>query len=297
MMNSYRRLAGRAPPMSALLQTRQLPLPRAHQHDFGRRFSVLSTLKRSNSLFINQDGNDEQKQRSVFPRISIVQPLSTHHDAFSTSKPTTESDDDDKPSNKYSHRVSDMKQNMRERAGSFRNSARQNLQSFKNDPRSQTKAGAKSVTAMLKQYGPVFVATYMSVYLTTLGCLFLGVESGFLDPAGLFSSLGHATTQGSAKGETLSTVQLVTDFMRHHAWLEQYAPYFERNPEVANLAVAWIAVKFTEPVRLALSVAVTPKIAQYFGYATKKVVLVEVDKDVDAKQVEDALNDEKDSRR
>jgi hypothetical protein len=87
---------------------------------------------------------------------------------------------------------------------------------------------------------------------------------------GLFNLLGHASSEGAAQGETVSTVQVAVDFMRRHAWMEPYAPYVERNPSIANLAVAWIAVKFTEPARLAVAVAVTPRIARHFGYVQPK---------------------------
>lgn len=245
--------------------------------DNRRSLSVLSYFSRVNPLesigLGSQDARAKQSHPKL-PRISIL-PMSTHN-TFSTNKPHHD-DAETAEQRQYAARMADMRRNMRERAGSIRESARQNLQDFKDDPRSRTAAGAKSVTAMLKQYGPVFVATYMSVYFTTLGALFLGVESGLMDPVGLFNMLGHVTTEGAAHGETVSTVQIVIDFMRNHAWLEPYAHYFEKNPEVANLAVAWIAVKFTEPARLAVSVAITPRIARHFGYTTK----VENEKDRD----------------
>jgi hypothetical protein len=119
---------------------------------------------------------------------------------------------------------------------------------------------------MLRQYGPVFLGTYLSVYFCTLGALFLGVESGIMDPAGLFQMLGHGD---DASGETKNTVKLVVDFMEQYEFTSKYAHVVEKRPEVANLAVAWIAVKFTEPLRLAVSLAITPRIARYFGIKPK----------------------------
>ncbi len=34
----------------------------------------------------------------------------------------------------------------------------------------------------------------------------------------------------------------------------------ELNPKHGNFAVAWVATKFTEPIRLGLSIAITPRI-------------------------------------
>jgi hypothetical protein len=127
---------------------------------------------------------------------------------------------------------------------------------------------------MLRQYGPVFLGVYISVYFATLGALFLGVESGIMDPAGLFEMLGHSD---DATGETKNTVKLVIEFLEHYEFTAKYIPLVERRPEVANFAVAWIAVKFTEPLRLAVSLAITPRIARYFGIKPKPLSAEESD--------------------
>ena len=81
--------------------------------------------------------------------------------------------------------------------------------------------------------------------------------------------LGHADDDTS--GETINTVKLVIDFMEQYEFTSKYVHIVEKRPEVANLAVAWIAVKFTEPLRLATSLAITPRIARYFGIQPKEV--------------------------
>ena len=68
--------------------------------------------------------------------------------------------------------------------------------------------------------------------MSTLGGLFLGVQSGILDPVVLFGWFGHADA-----GETKNTVQLVVDFMNDHTLTQPYAELVERNPAMANLAV------------------------------------------------------------
>jgi hypothetical protein len=58
----------------------------------------------------------------------------------------------------------------------------------------------------------------------------------------------------------------------------------ERNPHMANLAVAWIATKFTEPIRLGFAVLIVPKIARTLGFANK-TAFEEEDVDKGAKGV------------
>jgi Protein of unknown function (DUF1279) len=151
----------------------------------------------------------------------------------------------------------------------MRDTARGHYRDFREHPAKSARLGAKTFGGMLRQYGPVFLGTYMSVYFATLGGLFLGVESGVLDPAGLFHMLGHAGDDAS--GETINTVKLVIDFMEQYEFTSKYVHVIEKRPEVANLAVAWIAVKFTEPLRLAVSLAITPRIARYFGIQPNEV--------------------------
>ena len=43
------------------------------------------------------------------------------------------------------------------------------------------------------------------------------------------------------------------------------APWIEANPHFANFAVSWIAVKFTEPIRLPISFYFTPRVARWMG--------------------------------
>ena len=125
--------------------------------------------------------------------------------------------------------------------------------------------GAKSFSNMVQQYGPVFIGTYFSVYFTTLGSLFLGVESGVLDPAYIMSLVAE-------EGETTkSTVSIVSEFLEHYSWTAPYASKVQENPQMANLAVAWIATKFTEPLRLAFTGAITPRLARKFGYVVKEL--------------------------
>jgi Protein of unknown function (DUF1279) len=121
--------------------------------------------------------------------------------------------------------------------------------------------GAHSLRDMIQKYGRVFVFTYMTVYFSTLATLFAGIESGILDPAYVMSWV-------SDEADAKSTVDVVVDFMDHYAWTRPYKDYVQNNPEVANLGVAWIAVKFTEPIRFGTTVAIVPRLSRYLGYST-----------------------------
>jgi len=164
-------------------------------------------------------------------------------------------------------RATDMRHKATSKAALFRDSAQGHYRDFREDPSQSARTGAKSFGNMLRLYGPVFVGTYGAVYFGTLGFLFTCVESGVLDPVTLFDWLGHGGAESA--GETKSTVDYVVQFMENHALTKPYAHIIEKKPEVANLAVAWIAVKFTEPVRLAVSMAVTPRVARYFGFSPR----------------------------
>ena len=159
------------------------------------------------------------------------------------------------------------REELRCRAEDARDSARTHMQEFREHPGQSARDGAKTMGGMIRKYGPVFVGTYATVYFSTLALLFAGVESGVLDPIVLFSWLGQGGGAEGAGAE--STVQLVVDFMESHSFTQPYAHVIEKNPSVANLAVAWIAVKFTEPIRLGVSLTATPRVARYLGYNAK----------------------------
>lgn len=160
-----------------------------------------------------------------------------------------------------------MRERMRLRLQDSRTAAAAEWQEFKAHPAQTAKEGAKSVSGMLRKYGPVFVGTYGAVYFTTLGLLFCGVQSGLLDPLVLFSWLGGTPDESAA---AKSTVHLVVEWMEQHTITKPYAGLVERHPAGANLAVAWIAVKFTEPIRLAVALTLTPRVARYLGFRQKE---------------------------
>jgi hypothetical protein len=159
-------------------------------------------------------------------------------------KEDKEKDDKHKPSN------NEQEGYYRERAGYYGGQARH---------------GAKSFGGMMKKYGPVFFATYMGVYVSTVGGLYLGVESGVLDPAQMLDWI-----TGNHE-ETRSSAAVVAEIMGKYRLTEGFADICLEKPHVANLAIAWVATKFTEPIRIALTASIVPRIARHFNVGNKAV--------------------------
>jgi hypothetical protein len=49
--------------------------------------------------------------------------------------------------------------------------------------------------------------------------------------------------------------------------------YIRENPRVGTFAIAWVMTKFTEPIRLGVTVAVLPKLSKFL-YLRKKAAEV-----------------------
>mmetsp|Transcript_5578 Transcript_5578/g.13133 ORF Transcript_5578/g.13133 Transcript_5578/m.13133 type:complete len:221 (-) Transcript_5578:149-811(-) len=139
------------------------------------------------------------------------------------------------------------KMTMKERGDSARKAARK---------------GAKSAGEMFRTYGPIFVGTYLSVYAATLGGIFLGIESGVVDPAYVLSQVS------SNNDEVKSTVDVIIGVLDHYPWTRPAVPILEKHPELANLGVAWVATKFTEPLRLAITIPIVPRVSRAVGWTT-----------------------------
>jgi hypothetical protein len=114
-----------------------------------------------------------------------------------------------------------------------------------NDKDKNLKHGAK---ALFKEYGPVAVVTYLGVYVVTLSSIFLLYDNGF-------SPLDFG-------GDSNSMMTKVVNILNTTETTSKLIPYIETNPHAANFALAWITTKFTEPVRLVLTLAIVPRIAK-----------------------------------
>jgi hypothetical protein len=143
--------------------------------------------------------------------------------------------------------------------------------------------GAVSLRGLIQKYGWTFVGTYLGVYFVTLGTLFISVDSGLIDPVTITSiewpwhpsGVEDATTAGGGGGggdasntsssdqkDFDSAVEFVASYMKKFPWTAPYSDFVLRNPHLANLGIAWVATKLTEPIRLPVSIAIVRKIKQ-----------------------------------
>ena len=143
------------------------------------------------------------------------------------------------------------------------------------------KKGAFSVKELIQKYGWTFIGTYVSMYFVTLGSLFVAVDSGALDPMHLmdlklpFSIMdvaGEASqssttdtvpvdTTANDDHDAKSAVKVIVQKLGEYEFTKPYAPIVDKNPHIANLAIAWVATKVTEPIRLAITVAILPYVS------------------------------------
>ena len=109
-------------------------------------------------------------------------------------------------------------------------------------------------------YGWVGVGTYLSVYVSTLGVLYLALSSGLVGG---------------------NQVMSLVDFLG----MRDHFPA-DISPKSSSFIMAWVATKLTEPARLAISVLITPRVARALGRAPPKSkgqaakLVVEVAKEV-----------------
>ena len=87
-------------------------------------------------------------------------------------------------------------------------------------------------------YGPVGVVTYLSIYVSTLSAIYIGITSHLIP---------------------LSSVYSIFDALGATEYLQKLGP------KAGDFAIAWLTTKLTEPIRLAATVAVTPSIARWVG--------------------------------
>ena len=131
-----------------------------------------------------------------------------------------------------------------------------------------------SFRTMMRRYGKIFIATYFTVYVSTVTSLFLAVQSGHLDAMYMISLLTGTSSPsepgGVADPETIkdaaSAMKDLVELLESYTLTRPVAPMVEEYPWTANFAIAWVATKFTEPIRFGATVVLTPPIARFLGY-------------------------------
>mmetsp|Transcript_3823 Transcript_3823/g.5519 ORF Transcript_3823/g.5519 Transcript_3823/m.5519 type:complete len:327 (-) Transcript_3823:169-1149(-) len=156
------------------------------------------------------------------------------------------------------------------------------------------KKGATSIKDMIQKYGWTFVGTYVTIYVVTLGSLFTSLDTGLLDPTTLsnvhlpWHSGAEAVEQDAADAEEIvSAIDMVAKYMKKYSWTEPYADLVKSNPHTSNLAIAWVATKLTEPLRIGVTLAIVPRMWKLLGNK---------DADLDSDGDDDHLSGDVDNR-
>lgn len=113
---------------------------------------------------------------------------------------------------------------------------------------------AGKVKGMWKKYGVVAIGTYLFVYIATLSSIFVSLDYDIF----------NAATFGF---DPAMAVQKVCDIFESVTGSKALPKYIREHPHVGTFAIAWVMTKFTEPLRLAVTVGIVPKIARFFGKA------------------------------
>ncbi|CAI5710179.1 hypothetical protein KXD40_005517 [Peronospora effusa] len=117
-----------------------------------------------------------------------------------------------------------------------------------------------------RKYGVVAIGTYLSMYGVVLSSIYLAIDRGWVHTSKRSNSMGNEKTDDSFDLVTTTNrfVKLAEDL-----GIAQYLEVERVNAKTGSFLLAWIATKFTEPVRLALTIAMTPRIARFLGRAPK----------------------------
>ena len=121
---------------------------------------------------------------------------------------------------------------------------------------------------LFSKYGPIFVGTYLGVYATTLLSLFSSLEYGLIDVnmISVYTNILKETlpfphpmiSDGLSDGVSVKIWDILEDYFPSSVKIRE-------NEHLSNLIIAWIAVKFTEPIRLAVSVVLCPRVVKMLG--------------------------------
>lgn len=106
-------------------------------------------------------------------------------------------------------------------------------------------ANKKRFAVLAKRYGWLTVATYLGVYVLTLGGLFVIVRAGLVSPPDVNGFINGWFVKRAIMGDA-----------------QVHIP-----PAWADFATAWVLTKFTEPVRLVATLALVPFIARRAPHA------------------------------
>ncbi|KAI9905852.1 hypothetical protein PsorP6_014177 [Peronosclerospora sorghi] len=118
-----------------------------------------------------------------------------------------------------------------------------------------------------RQYGVVAIGTYVTLYGAVLGSIYVAIDQGWVRTSKKQASENEETPPD----ESFNLVTTTNKFVKiaEDLGIAQYLEIERVNAKSGTFLLAWIATKFTEPLRLALTIAVTPRIARFVGRAPK----------------------------
>ncbi|KAF1790667.1 protein of unknown function DUF1279 [Phytophthora cactorum] len=117
-----------------------------------------------------------------------------------------------------------------------------------------------------RKYGIVAIGTYLTMYGAVLGSMYLAIDQGWVRTNKRTTSKGEGQSD-----ESFNLVTTTNKFVKiaEDLGIAQYLEVEQVSSKTGTFLLAWIATKFTEPLRLALTIAVTPRIARLLGRAPK----------------------------
>ncbi|KAF0716789.1 Aste57867_2662 [Aphanomyces stellatus] len=118
------------------------------------------------------------------------------------------------------------------------------------------------------KYGWVGVGTYLSVYVTTLGTMFVAIETGLLSTGPAAASADGGDDKEDEGFNIVTATNSLTEWTKS-VGLGAHFNVPEVSPTTGTFLIAWVATKFTEPIRLAVTLMITPRLARYLKAARK----------------------------
>ncbi|KAF4323030.1 hypothetical protein BBO99_00003411 [Phytophthora kernoviae] len=115
-----------------------------------------------------------------------------------------------------------------------------------------------------RKYGIVAIGTYLSLYGAVLGSIYVAIDQGWVR-----TSKRRSSREGQEESFNLITTTNKFVKFAEDMGIAQYLEVERVNSKTGSFLLAWVATKFTEPVRLAVTLAVTPRIARFLGRAPK----------------------------
>ncbi|CAM9292918.1 unnamed protein product [Chrysoparadoxa australica] len=150
-------------------------------------------------------------------------------------------------------RLEEQKEDLKERLEERKEHFKDTLEVQRDIAREKVEGGKKSFRTMWRQYGIVAVGTYFSVYGLTLGSLYLVFDAGFLTDA-------DVPQAGQGALETISGwIDKLPESLSK--WIKKIGDKMQEDPSVRSLVLAWLTAKATEPLRIFLTIGITPKVS------------------------------------